>query len=52
MMPDDQEFEKSKFESIIRGLLKSKPLPKKRLKTSKKTKVGAIIPHRQPKHEK
>ncbi len=45
-MPDEPEFEKSEFEQVIRKLLNSKPLPRKNLKTSKKTKLKTVIPPR------
>jgi hypothetical protein len=45
-MPDDPQFEKSDFENVISNLLNSKPLPKKQVKTSKKTKAKTVIPAR------
>jgi hypothetical protein len=51
-MPDDPQFEKSEFVNVIRNLLGSEPLPKKQVKTSKKTKTKTVIPARPPKPEK
>jgi hypothetical protein len=51
-MPDDPEFKKSDFVNVIGNLLKSKPLPKKQVKTSKKTKAKTVIPASPPKPEK
>jgi hypothetical protein len=52
-MPDDPDFEKKDFTRIINGLLRSQPLRKKDLKTSKRDKVKTVIPvRRQPKSEK
>jgi len=43
-MADDQEFERKDFDRIINRLLRSKPLRKKNLGTSKKSKIGRVIP--------
>jgi hypothetical protein len=51
-MPDDPQFDKKDFENVVRNLLKSKPLPKKKLGTSKKAKMGSVLRSRPPKREK
>jgi hypothetical protein len=54
-MSDDPQFDKKDFENVIGNLLKTKPLPRKQVKTSKKTKAKTVIParsDRQPKPEK
>jgi hypothetical protein len=43
-MTEDPEFEKKDFDDIVANLLRSKPLPKKQVKTSKKTKLRTVLP--------
>jgi hypothetical protein len=45
-MPDDPQFDKKDFENVISNLLKTKPLPRKQVKTSKKTKLKTVLPAR------
>jgi hypothetical protein len=45
-MPNDPQFERKDFENVIGNLLKKQPLPKKKIKTSKKTKSKTVIPAR------
>jgi hypothetical protein len=46
-MPNDPEFEKKDFTRIINGLLRSQPLRKKDLGTSRANKVKTVLPVRQ-----
>jgi hypothetical protein len=52
-MPEDPQFEKKDFDRVINSLLRSQPLRKKDLKTSRRDKVKRVIPdRRQPKSER
>ena len=53
-MAEEKSFERKDFDRIIVGLLRSKPLPKKNLGTSKQAKMGRVIPRlsRPPKSSK
>jgi len=53
ILPPDPEFEKKEFDRIVNNLLRSQPLRKKDLKTSRRDKVKRVIPaRRQPKSAK
>lgn len=43
-MLDDPQFDKKDFEDVIGKLLTTKPLPKKQIRTSKKTKLRTVLP--------
>lgn len=52
-MPEDSEFEKKDFDRIVNNLLRSQPLRKKDLKTSRLSKAKRVLPvRRQPKSAK
>ena len=38
------KVDKAKFDDLLRRMLKAKPAPKSKIETSRKTKVGKIIP--------
>jgi hypothetical protein len=40
------KVDKAKFDDLLRRMLKAKPTPKSKIETSRKTKVGKVIPAR------